>query len=51
LPSWSGSHLRSFSYLGSVPPIVVPDDIKSRVHLAHRYEPERNPTYAEMAQH
>jgi transposase len=25
--------------------------LKSGVHLAHRYEPEINPTYAEMAQH
>jgi len=51
LPDWIGSHVRSFSYLGSVPAIVVPDNIKSGVHLAHRYEPELNPTYAEMPQH
>ncbi len=50
MPDWLGSHLRSFSYLGSVPAIVVPDNIKSGVHLAHRYEPELNPTYAEMAE-
>ena len=51
LPDWIGSHVRAFSYLGSVPAIVVPDNLKSGVHLAHRYEPELNPTYAEMAQH
>ncbi len=50
MPDWIGSHVRSFSYLGSVPAIVVPDNIKSGVHLAHRYEPELNPTYAEMAE-
>ncbi len=51
LPDWIGSHVRAFSYFGSVPEIVVPDNLKSGVHLAHRYEPELNPTYAEMGQH
>ncbi len=51
LPDWIGSHVRAFNYLGSVPAIVVPDNLKSGVHLAHRYEPELNPTYAEMGRH
>jgi len=51
LPDWIGSHVRTFSYFGSLPAIIVPDNIKSGVHLAHRYEPELNPTYAEMGQH
>ncbi len=51
LPDWIGSHVRAFNYLGSVPAIVVPDNLKSAVHLAHRYEPELNLTYAEMGQH
>ncbi len=51
LPDWIGSHVRAFSYFGSLPAIVVPDNLKSGVHLAHRYEPELNPTYAEMGQH
>ncbi len=51
LPDWIGSHVRAFNYLGSLPEVIVPDNIKSGVHLAHRYEPELNPTYAEMAQH
>ncbi len=51
LPDWIGSHVRAFRYFGSVPAIVVPDNLKSGVHLAHRYEPELNPTYAEMGQH
>ena len=51
LPDWIGSHVRAFNYFGSLPAIVVPDNIKSGVHLAHRYEPELNPTYAEMGQH
>lgn len=51
LPDWIGSHARAFSYFGSLPTIIVPDNVKSGVHLAHRYEPELNPTYAEMGQH
>jgi len=51
LPDWIGSHTRAFSYFGCVPKIVVPDCLKSAVHQACRYEPELNPTYAEMASH
>ena len=51
LPDWIGSHVRAFNYLGSLPAIIVPDNLKSGVHLAHRYEPELNRTYEEMGQH
>ncbi len=51
LPDWIGSHVRAFKYLGSLPQIIVPDNLKSGVHLAHRYEPELNRTYEEMGQH
>jgi transposase len=51
LPDWIGSHVRAFNYLGSVPAIVVPDNLKSGVHLAHRYEPELNRTYEELGRH
>ena len=51
LPDWIGSHTRAFSYFGGVPEIVVPDNLKSGVHKSHRYEPDLNPTYADMAEH
>jgi transposase len=51
LPDWIGSHTRAFSYFGCVPKIVVPDCLKSAVNQACCYEPELNPTYAEMASH
>lgn len=51
LPDWISSHVRAFAYFGAVPAIVIPDNIKSGVHRAHRYEPELNATYAEMARH
>lgn len=51
LPDWIGSHVRAFSYFGCVPKVVVPDCLKGAVSRACRYEPELNPTYAEMASH
>lgn len=51
LPDWIGSHVRAFEYFGCLPKIVVPDCLKSAVLRACRYEPELNPTYAEMASH
>jgi transposase len=51
LPDWIGSHTRAFDYFGCTPKIVVPDCLKSAVSRACRYEPELNPTYADMASH
>jgi transposase len=51
LPDWIGSHVRTFAALGGVPEIVVPDNLKAAVTRAHRYEPEINRTYADLAYH
>jgi transposase len=51
LASWTGAHRRCFEYLGGVPRVVVPDNLKSGVQKPHRYEPDINPTYAELAAH
>ena len=51
LPDWIDSHIRCFSYLGGVPQIVVPDNLRSAVTKAHLYEPDLNPTYQDMATH
>jgi len=51
LPDWIGSHVRTFAALGGVPEIVVPDNLKAAVTRAHRYEPELNRTYADLAYH
>ena len=48
---WIGAHTRAFSFFGGVPNIVVPDNLNSGVTLAHRYEPDLNPTYQDMATH
>lgn len=51
LPEWIGAHVRLFSFLGGVTEILVPDNLRSGVTRAHRYEPEINPTYAELARY
>ena len=51
LPNWIGSHGRAFEYFGCVPRVLVPDNLKSGVSKACKYEPELNPTYADMAEH
>jgi transposase len=51
LPCWIGSHVRCFEAMGSVPALLVPDNLRSGVNKAHRYEPLPNRTYAEMAAH
>jgi len=51
LPNWIGSHVRAFDYFGCVPLVLVPDNLKSGVNKACFYEPELNPTYADMAEH
>jgi len=51
LPDWIGSHQRAFEFFGGVTEILVPDNLKSGVKSPHRYEPDMNPTYNDMAQH
>ena len=51
LPDWIGSHVRALEYLGGVPEVIVPDNLRSGVSSPHRYEPELNPTYREFAAH
>lgn len=51
LPDWIGSHVLMFEAFGGVSEILVPDNLKSGVTKAHRYDPELNQTYHEMAMH
>ena len=51
LPDWIGAHTRTFDFLGGAPELVVPDNLRSGVRKAHRYEPDINPTYQDMASH
>jgi len=51
LPDWIAAHQRAFHFFGGVSELIVPDNLKSGVVRAHRYEPDLNATYAEMAAH
>lgn len=51
LPNWLMSHVHTFRHLGGVPEIVVPDNLKSAVTKACRYEPDINPAYQDLACH
>jgi transposase len=50
-PDWIGSHVRALEYFGGAPAALVPDQLKSGVTRACRYEPETQRTYEELAQH
>lgn len=51
MADWIFSHVKAFEFFGGVPQIVVPDNLKSAVTKACRYEPELNRSYADMASH
>ncbi len=51
LADWTASHIRTFEFLGGVTKLVVPDQLRSAVSKPHRYEPELNRSYAELAEH
>ena len=51
LPCWIGCNVRALEYLGGVPEIIVPDNLRAAVSKACRYEPDLNPTYRDMAEH
>ena len=51
LVDWIGSYVRAMTFLGVVPEIAVPDNLKSAVSRAHRYEPQLNRTYQEWGEY
>lgn len=48
---WLASHVRALTYFGGAPAAIVPDNLKSAVAKARRYEPDINPAYQEFAEH
>ena len=51
LPDWTHCHRKFFEFIDGVPAIMVPDNLKSGVKQADRYEPEINLSYQQMAEH
>jgi transposase len=51
IPSWITAHIHAFEYFQGVPRVTIPDNPKSGVAKACRYEPDLSPTYQDMAAH
>ena len=51
MDSWLGAHVHAFEHFGGIPLLVVPDNTKTGVSRAHRYDPDLNPTYYNFALH
>lgn len=51
LPSWLEAHIRAWEFYGGVTAITVPDNEKTGVTSACRYEPLLHRTYDELAAH
>jgi transposase len=51
LPEWIAVHVNAFEFFGGVPDLIVSDNLRSGVTTAHRYEPQINRTYEDMARH
>ena len=49
--SWIQAHVHAFEFYGGVPSLIVPDNARTGVTRACRYDPDLNPTYQEMAMH
>jgi len=45
------SHIRAFEFFGGVPQMLVPDNLKSAVNVASKYEPVINQSYRQMAKY
>jgi transposase len=50
-PNWLDAHRRMFEFFGGCPRVVVPDQLKNGVIKSHRYDPDLNQDYVELAKH
>jgi transposase len=48
---WLAAHVQALEFFGGVPALLVPDNLKSAVRKTHRYEPDINPSYQQLAAH
>jgi transposase len=48
LRSWISLHCHAFEFFQGVPEMLVPDNVRAGVTRACRYDPDLNPTYAEL---
>jgi hypothetical protein len=48
---WLSAHQKMYAFFGGVPHVTVCDCLKTGVSKVHRYDPDLNPSYAELAVH
>lgn len=48
---WLSAHQRMYTFFGGVPQVTVCDCLKTGVAKCHRYDPDLNPSYSELARH
>lgn len=51
LPNWIECHVRAFEFFQGTTQLIVPDNPRTGVTRACRYDPDLNHTYLELAQH
>jgi transposase len=51
LEAWIQAHIHALEFFGGVPALAVPDNTKTAVTRACRYDPDLNPTYQDFAVH
>jgi transposase len=51
LQTWIQAHVHALEFYGGAPTLMVPDNTKTAVTRACRYDPDLNPTYQEFAVH
>jgi transposase len=51
LAAWISAHIHAFEYFSGVPRLLIPDNLRTGVSRACRYDPDLNPTYQEFAMH
>ena len=51
LSDWIAAHIRAFRFFGGLPKFLIPDNLKSAVTTADRFDPVLNRTYQRFAAH
>ena len=51
LPDWLSSHVRMLEFFGGCSELVIPDNLRSGVSQACRYDPDINASYQQLAEH
>jgi transposase len=51
MEAWLRCHVHAFEHFHGIPSLAVPDNCKTGVTKAHRYDQDLNPTYYNFAEH